>query len=61
MKDEQKTVSLDPYEQGAVIEGLNKIRTEKIQKDECAAFVSDLLLKVIRAPSKKGRRRDEAR
>ena len=61
MGSEQKTVSLDTYEQGAVIEGLNKIRTEKLEKAECAEFVSDLMLKIIRTPSKKARRRDEAR
>ena len=61
MKDEQKTVRLDIYEEGAVIEGLNKIRTEKLEKAECAEFVSDLMLKIIRAPAKKARRRDEAR
>ena len=61
MKDEHKKVSLDVYEEGAVIEGLNKIRTEKLDKGECADFVSDLLLKVINTPAKKARRRDEAR
>jgi len=61
MSDKQKTVSIDIYEQGAVIEGLNKIRTEKLEKAECAEFVSDLMLKIIRAPSKKAKRRDEAR
>jgi len=44
-----------------VIKGLNKIRTEQIKNAECPGFVSDLMLKIIQAPSKKGRRRDEAR
>ena len=52
---EQKTVNLDAYEEGAVIEGLNKIRTEQLEKDECAEFVSDLMLKIIKAPAKKSR------
>jgi len=61
VRDEKRIVKLDAYEEGAVIEGLNKIRTEKIEKDECAEFVSDLMLKIIHAPTKKGRLRDEAR
>ncbi len=60
-KEEQKTVSLDAYEEGAVIEALNTIRTEKLKKDEDADFVSDLIIKIIHAPSKKVRVRDEAR
>jgi len=61
-KLEQKTIGFDAYEEGAVIEGLNKIRTEKLEKDECADFVNDLLLKIIQTPSKKARvRSDEAR
>jgi hypothetical protein len=60
-KEEQKTVSLDAYEEGAVIEGLNKIRTEQLEKDGTADFVSDLMLKILNAPSKKVRVRDEAR
>ncbi len=60
-KEEQKTVSLDAYEEGAVIEGLNKIRTEQLEKDGAADFVSDLMLKIIQAPAKRVRVRDEAR
>jgi hypothetical protein len=60
-KEEQKTVSLDAYEEGAVIEGLNKIRTEQLEKDGAADFVSDLMLKIIKAPAKRVRVRDEAR
>ena len=66
--NEQKTVNLDAYEEGAVIEGLNRIRKEKLQKGECPEFVSDLMLKVIRTPPdtgrtarRGGRKRDEAR
>ncbi len=60
-KEEQKTVSLDAYEEGAVIEGLLKVRNEQLQKDGDADFVSDLMLKIIQAPAKKVRVRDEAR
>ena len=61
MKEDRKTVSFDAYEEGAVIEGLNKIRTEQLEKDGSADFVSDLMLKIIRTPSRKARVRDEAR
>ena len=60
-KEEQKTINLDAYEEGAVIEGLNKIRTEQLNKEESADFVSDLMLKILKAPTKKVRVRDEAR
>ena len=61
MKTEKRIIRLDTYEEGAVIEGLNKIRTEQIEKNECAAFVSSLMLKIIQAPTKKERTRNEAR
>ena len=61
MKEEQKTISLDVYEEGAVIEALNKIRTEQLESQKHADFVSDLMLKIIRAPAKKTKSRDEAR
>ena len=61
MKDEQKMIALDPYEEGAVIEGLNKIRTEQLEKDGASDFISDLMLKIIHAPQKKVKMRDEAR
>lgn len=61
MKEEQKMIALDEYEEGAVIEGLNKIRTEQLERDGTADFVSDLMLKIIQASPKKVKVRDEAR
>jgi hypothetical protein len=61
LKEEQKTISLDVYEEGAVIEALNKIRTEQLESKKSADFVSDLMLKILQAPAKKARGRDEAR
>ena len=61
MKAEQKLIPLDAYEEGAVIEGLNKIRTEQLEKEGAADFVSDLMLKILHAPPKKVKVRDEAR
>jgi hypothetical protein len=61
-REDKKTIGFDAYEEGAVIEGLNKLRTEKIEKDECADYVSRLMLKIIQTPSKKARVKfDEAR
>ena len=54
-------IALDEYEEGAVIEGLNKIRTEQIEKDGKAEFVSDLMLKIIQTSPKKVKVRYEAR
>jgi len=61
MKKELKTIGLDAYEEGAVIEGLNRIRTEHIDREETAEFISELMLKIIRTPNKKSKVRDEAR
>ena len=61
MKDERKSVNLDAYEEGAIIKGLNKLRTEQLNKEECPEFVSDLMLKIIQTPMKKVRVRDETR
>ena len=60
-KLEKKVVGLDACEEGAVIEGLNRLRTEQLEKYGCAEFVSDLMLKIIRAPATAVRIRHEAR
>jgi hypothetical protein len=60
-KEEHKLIPLDAYEEGAVIKGLNKIRTDQLERGECAEFVSDVMLKIINAPTKKARVRNEAR
>jgi hypothetical protein len=61
MKEQSKTVALDAYEEGAVIEGLNKIRSEQIEKNGDPDFISDLMLKIIRTPTRKKRTKNEAR
>ena len=61
MKEEKKVIPIDAYEEGAVIEGLNKIRTEQLERGETGEFVSDLMLKILQTPPKKVRVRDEAR
>ncbi|MDR2712045.1 MAG: hypothetical protein LBB91_02905 [Clostridiales bacterium] len=60
-REKKKLIAFDAYEEGAVIEGLNKIRTERLEKDGSADFISNLILKIIQAPARKWRVRDEAR
>jgi len=61
MKAEKKVVTFDAYEEGAILEGLNKIRTEQLEKGGAADFISTLILKIIRTPTRKARGRNEAR
>ena len=61
MKAEKKVVTFDAYEEGAILEGLNKIRTEQLEKGGTADFISTLILKIIRTPTRKARGRNEAR
>ena len=61
MKEEQRIISLDQYEEGAVITALNDMRNKDLKENKSTDFVDDLLLKILHAPQKKVRRRDEAR
>lgn len=61
MKAEQRIVALDPYEEGAVITALNDMRNKELEDEKPTDFVDDLLLKILHAPQKKVRVRDEAR
>lgn len=60
-KDEDRVLTLDKYEHGVVINALNEMRNDLIQEKRPTDFVDEVLLKAIDAPSKKRRRRDEAR
>ena len=61
MKEEKVILELDAYEEGAVISGLNELRNKEIAEKESTYFLDDLMLKVLHAPRKKARVRDEAR
>lgn len=68
MKEDIKTVTLDPYEEGAVITALNDMRNKGLSEQENTDFVDDLMLKILHTPLKSkrkpryaGRCRDEAR
>ena len=61
MKEEQRMVALDVYEEGAVITALNDLRNKEIAEEKAADFTSDLILKIMSAPVRKARKRNEAR
>jgi hypothetical protein len=61
MKEEKVVVELDHYEEGAVISALNELRNKEIAENEPTDFVDELMLKIMHAPQRKVRTRDEAR
>lgn len=61
MKEEQRFIALDPYEEGAVITALNDMRNKELEDKKSTDFVDDLLLKILHSPQKKVRVHDEAR
>lgn len=61
MKEEQRIIALDPYEEGAVITALNDVRSKELEEEKPTDFVDDLLLKILHAPHRKVRVRDETR
>lgn len=61
MREEQKTINLDTYEEGAVITALNDLRNKEIEEQNSTDLVDELMLKILRSPQKKVRVRDEAR
>jgi hypothetical protein len=61
MREEKTVIELDRYESGAVITGLNELRSKGLAENEPTDFVDQLILKIIHAPQRKTRVRDEAR
>ena len=61
MREEKKVIGLDHYEEGAVLIALKDMRNKQIEDKESTDLVDELLLKVIRAPQKKVKVRDETR
>ncbi len=53
----KRVLSLDAEEHGVVINALNELRTDLIEEQRDTEVVDDLLLKTIRAPTKKEKRR----
>ncbi len=60
-KEEERVLTLDKYEHGVVINALNEMRNDLIQEKRPTDIVDEVLLKTIDAPTRKGRRRNEAR
>ncbi|RNC62909.1 MAG: hypothetical protein AWM53_01835 [Candidatus Dichloromethanomonas elyunquensis] len=63
MKDEERVLTLDVYEQGVMVNALNELRNDLIKEERSTDAVDELLLKTIDAPAKKlkQRKQDEAR
>jgi len=59
MREERKILTLDNYDHGMVITALNDKRNLMLKEKKSTDIVDDVLLKVIDAPSKKVRVRDD--
>ena len=60
-RTEKRVLTLDRYEHGVVINALNEMRNDLLEEERPTDMVDEVLLKVIDAPTKKEKRRDEAR
>jgi len=60
-REEHKVIGLDVYEEGAVIKALNEMRTKELAEGKHPDIENELILKIIHAPTRKARWRDEAR
>ena len=60
-RTEKRVLTLDRYEHGVVINALNEMRNDLLEEERPTDSVDEVLLKVIDAPTKKEKRRDEAR
>lgn len=58
---EKRVLTLDRYEHGVVINALNEMRNDLLEEERPTDILDEVLLKVIDAPTKKEKRRDEAR
>lgn len=56
-----KVLEVDRYEQGVLINSLNNERNKLIADGRTTDAVDEVFVKVVEAPSKKRRGRDEAR
>ena len=61
MKEERRIVDLDKYEEGAVLTALTEMRNDHLEEKRPTDLVDELLLKILHAPTKKVRIRDETR
>jgi hypothetical protein len=57
MAEEKVVVTLDSFEQRLMVSGLADWRNDLIRQEKPTEDVDDLLLKVIDAPTKKGKKK----
>lgn len=60
-RTEKRVLTLDRYEHGVVTNALNEMRNDLLEEERPTDILDEVLLKVIDAPTKKEKRRDEAR
>ena len=61
-KQEKRVLTLDRYEPGVVVNAVTEMRNDLLEEERPTDIVDEVLLKVIDAPAKKVRcRNDEAR
>ncbi len=59
MRDEKRVVTLNDYEQRLLVQGLTDFRNDAIRDGKPTEDVDDLILKVIDAPMRRGKRRSD--
>lgn len=57
MAEEKRVISVDDFEHRLMVKGLNDFRNDLIQGDKPTEDIDELLLKVIKAPTKKEKRK----
>ena len=57
MAEEKRVISIDDFEHSLMVKGLNDFRNDLIQGDKPTEDIDELLLKVIKAPTKKEKRK----
>ena len=53
IKQPKRHIVLDDFEWRALVKGVNKYRKQIIDENGCVEVVNELLLKIIKAPTKK--------
>ena len=59
MRDEKRVVTLNDYEQRLMVRGLTDSRNDALRDGVPTEDVEDLILKVIDAPMRRGKRRSD--
>ena len=57
MAEEKRVISINDFEHRLMVKGLNDFRNDLIQGDKPTEDIDELLLKVIKAPTKKEKRK----